>query len=210
MSIISICFNQLDFKHVFRQIHKQWHFCFFKSVVVLNVLLVETKPCFILPDDTRLYPVVWINPKFYWKKWSHHVCMWIQGKSEGFDSCDRPSNLTQIGLKWLIFARVTLKFDGRPPKIIRHVFYTASSFVYHFRSINEFKLELQSENAQFGSNSTNFLAVWPCNLMYDLEKKNKAPLLCYFKLCASFRSHRWFQIGDTVRKRPISVKIDDS
>ena len=31
----------------------------------------------------------------------------------------------------------------------------------------------------------------------------------YFKLCASFRSHRWFQTGDTVRKRPIWVKIDD-
>ena len=26
-----------------------------------------------------------------------------QGKSEGFDTCDRPSNLTQIGLKSYIF-----------------------------------------------------------------------------------------------------------
>ena len=26
-----------------------------------------------------------------------------QGKSEGFDSCDRPSNLTQIGFKSSIF-----------------------------------------------------------------------------------------------------------
>ena len=26
-----------------------------------------------------------------------------QGKSEGFDSCDRPSNLTQIGFKSFIF-----------------------------------------------------------------------------------------------------------
>ena len=91
--------------------------------------------------------------------------------------------------------------------IIRHVFYTTSSFVYHFRSINEFKLELQSENAQSGSNSI-FLALWPCNLTMTL-KNNRAPLLCYFKLCASFRSHRWFETGDTVRKRPIWVKIDD-
>ena len=29
-----------------------------------------------------------------------------QGKSEGFDSCDRPSNLTQIGLKSSIFQHV--------------------------------------------------------------------------------------------------------
>ena len=53
--------------------------------------------------------------------------------------------------RWL-FARVTLKFDGWPRKIIRHVFYTTSNFVYHFISISEFKLELQSGNAQSGSN----------------------------------------------------------
>ena len=41
-------------------------------------------------------------------------------------------------------------------------------------------------------------------------KNNRAPLLCYFKLCASFRSHWWIQTGVTVRKRPIWVKIDDS
>ena len=40
-------------------------------------------------------------------------------------------------------------------------------------------------------------------------KNNKALLLCYFKLCAAFRSHWWFQTGVTVRKRPIWVKIDD-
>ena len=103
---------------------------------------------------------------------------------------------------------MTLKFDGWPRKIIRHVFYKTSSFVYHFISISEFKLELQSGNAQFGSNSTIFRAVWPWNLTDDLEK-NRAPLQCYFKLCASFRSHRWFKTGDTVRKRPIWVNIDD-
>ena len=58
-----------------------------------------------------------------------------------------------------------------PEKIIRHVFYTTSSFVYHFRSISDFKLELQSENAQSGSNSMISWALWPCNLTYDLEKK---------------------------------------
>ena len=37
-------------------------------------------------------------------------------------------------------------------------------------------------------------------------KNNRAPLLCYFKLCASFRSHWQIQRGVTVRKRPIWVK----
>ena len=34
-------------------------------------------------------------------------------------------------------ACVTLKFDGWPRKITRHVLYTTSSFVCHFRSISE-------------------------------------------------------------------------
>ena len=50
---------------------------------------------------------------------------------------------------------------------------------------------------------------------YDLEiwrlilKNNRAPLLCYFKLCPSFHSYWWIQTGVTVRKRPIWVQIDD-
>ena len=48
------------------------------------------------------------------------------------------------------------------------------------------------------------LAIWCMTL-----NNNRAPLLCYFKLCASFHSHWWIQTGVTVRKRPIWVKIDD-
>ena len=32
-------------------------------------------------------------------------------------------------------------------------------------------------------------------------KNNRAPLLCNFKLCASFHHHMWIQTGVTVRKR---------
>ena len=56
-------------------------------------------------------------------------------------------------------------------KTIRHLFYATSSFVQHFVPIGEFKLEVQSGNAQFGSKSTIFLAMWPSNLMDDLEKQ---------------------------------------
>ena len=40
------------------------------------------------------------------------------------------------------------------------------------------------------------LKIWQMTL-----KNNRAPLLCYFKLCASFCSHWWIQTGVTVRKR---------
>ena len=66
---------------------------------------------------------------------------------------------------------VTLKFDGWPWKTIGHLFYATSSFVQHFVPIGEFKLELQSGNAQSGSNSTIFRAVLPWNLTDDLAKK---------------------------------------
>ena len=40
-------------------------------------------------------------------------------------------------------------------------------------------------------------------------KNNRTPDPCYFKLCASFRSHWWIQTRVTVWKRPICVKMDD-
>ena len=66
---------------------------------------------------------------------------------------------------------MTLKFDKWPWKTIGHLFYATSSFMHHFVAIGEFKLELHSGNAQFGSKWTIFLAVSPWNLMDDLEKQ---------------------------------------
>ena len=48
------------------------------------------------------------------------------------------------------------------------------------------------------------LEIWRMTL-----KNNRAPLLCYFKLWASFRSHWWIQTAVTVRNRPIWVTLDD-
>ena len=81
------------------------------------------------------------------------------------------SGNVQVGSKLTFFSRVTLQFDVWPWKTIGHLFYATSSFLHHFVAIGEFKLELQSGNAQFGSKLMGFfLAVWPCNLTYDLEK----------------------------------------
>ena len=56
-----------------------------------------------------------------------------------------------------------LKIDGHP-------FYTTLSFVHHFKAMGEFKLELQSGDAQFGSKSAIFCPVWPWSLTDDLKK----------------------------------------
>ena len=72
-----------------------------------------------------------------------------------------------------------------------------------------------NSNWIYSPETPNLGQIWrflePC----DLEicrmtlKNNRSPLLCHFKLYASFRSHRWIQIGVTVRKLLIWVKIDD-
>ena len=95
---------------------------------------------------------------------SFQIHWWIQ---TGF-TVQKGSIRVQIGD---MLSCVTLKFDGWPWKTIGHLYYATSSFVQHFVPISEFKLELQSGNAQFGSKWTIFLAVWPSNLTDDLEKQ---------------------------------------
>ena len=82
------------------------------------------------------------------------------------------SRNAQFWSKSTIFSsRVTLKFNGWPWITIGHLFYGTSSFVQHFVPIGEFKLELQSRNAQSRSNSTICSDVWPWSLTDDLEKQ---------------------------------------
>ena len=81
--------------------------------------------------------------------------------------------------------------------------------MHHLKSIGEFKLELQSGNAQFRSKLAIFLS---CHSHVTLKFNgchwnNRAPLLYYVKLCASFQSHQWIKSRVTIRKRFIRVKI---
>ena len=85
-----------------------------------------------------------------------------------------------------------LEFDGWPWKTIRHLFYATLNFVHHFKAIGEFKLKLQSGNAQFGSKWTIFfvpcdLAIWRMTL-----NNNRAHRLC----CSSFM-HHFVSIGES-------------
>ena len=48
------------------------------------------------------------------------------------------------------------------------------------------------------------LEIWRMTL-----QSNRAPLLCYFKLCAAYHTHWWIKTGVTVRKPPIWIKFND-
>ena len=113
-----------------------------------------------------------------------------QRKSEGFDSCVWASNLTQIGFKSSIFQPVwpyNLTYDLE--KTIVHLFYTTSSFVHHFKLISEFKLDLQSENAQFGSKYNLFnrvtlpFHVWPCKRIWHLFYATSSVVYHFVVIC---------------------------
>ena len=81
-------------------------------------------------------------------------------KAMGEVKPELPSGNAQVRSKLVIFlSRLTLKFDTW--KTIGHLFYTTLSFVHHFKAMSEFKLELQSGNAQFGSKLMIFRAVRP-------------------------------------------------
>ena len=107
------------------------------------------------------------------------------------------------------FSRKTLQFDVWSWKTIGHLFYATSSFVHHFAAIGGFKLESQSGNAQFGSNSTILIAVYPWNLMDDLEKELDTSSMLLQALYIISKPLVNFKTGVTVRKRPIWVKFDD-
>ena len=51
----------------------------------------------------------------------------------------------------------------------------------------------------------------PCDLeiSWMTLENNRAPLLYYIKLCASFQIHRWIETEVTVQKHSIRVKIGD-
>ena len=108
---------------------------------------------------------------------SFHSHQWIQA---GVTVRKRPIWVKIIDF----FSRVTLQFDVWPWKTIGHLFYATSGFVQHFVAIGDFKLELQSGNAQFGSNLTIFRAVRPWNLMDDLEKQKGTSSMLLQALCS--------------------------
>ena len=84
----------------------------------------------------------------------------------------------------------------------------------YFKLCASFRIHWWIQNG-YSPKTTNLGQIWrflePCDLeIWQITlKNNRAPLQCYFKLCASFLSHWWIQTWVTVRKRPIWVKFDD-
>ena len=104
---------------------------------------------------------------------------------------------------------VTKKFDGCPRKTTEHL--TSSILSQALCVISN---PLVNSNWIYRPETLNSGRNWWYVIPCDLEiwwmtlENNRAPLLCYFKFCAAFRSHWWIQTGVTVWKRQIWVKFD--
>ena len=96
-----------------------------------------------------------------------------------------------------------------PRKTIAHLSCTTSSFVHHLKPIGEYKTGVTVQKSSIWTKIGDLLSC--VTLKFDgwPWKNNRAPLLCYFKLCKSFQSHWWIQTGVTVLKRSIRLKITD-
>ena len=87
--------------------------------------------------------------------------------------------------------------------------------LYYTKLCAAFQIHRWIQNWSYSPKTLNLGQNQRFFVLCDLEiwqmilKNNRAPLLCCFKLCASFHSHQGMQTVVAVQKRPILVKIDD-
>ena len=122
------------------------------------------------------------------------------------------NQINNIGTCYQVFRCVS----GTPenlitcPSIVNLVrcihFEICNSSVIGMMGILNFSIAIVLSSSQFGSKLAIFV---PCDLeiWWTTLENNRAPLLHYINLCASFQIHRWIQTWVTARKRPIRVKI---
>ena len=105
--------------------------------MIYNIYLVYVYILCVLLDsaDQGLHQVTiyYLHYKDYALVHSN-ICNLIEYKANLRDLIAATGLVILLKLDWnrRFFACVTLKFDGWPRKIIRYVFYTTSSFVYHW------------------------------------------------------------------------------
>ena len=130
-----------------------------------------------------------------------------RGKSDGFDSCDGPSNLTEIGLKSSINQPVW------PWNLMKDLEKQQGTSSILHQSLCVISNPLVNSSWSYGPEMLNSGKNLRIFVPRDLEiwwmtlKNNRAPLLYYTKLCAAFQSQWHIPTGVTVRKRSIRVQI---
>ena len=87
------------------------------------------------------------------------------------------------------FARMTLKFDSWPSKIVGHLFYAISSCVHHFMAISQLKLELLSRKYPILVKIGDFFVPFHLEkLIYKIEQQLGTYSMLLKTLCIIWQS----------------------
>ena len=117
-----------------------------------------------------------------------NLAIW-EGKFEGFDSCHRPSNF-KLDSNRQFFSPCDLQIWWMTSKKNRSLL-----LYYVSQALCIIQNPLVNSNWSYSPETPNSGWNWQYFVPCDLEiwqktlKNNRAPLLCCFKLCASFHSH---------------------
>ena len=124
--------------------------------------------------------------------WLYYRPQKQQGKSEGFDSCDRPRNLN-LDSNRQFFRPCDREIWWMTSKnnraLLLYYIKLCASFQIYWWIQTGFTVQKRSIRVEIGdmlSRVTLKLDGWPWKTIV-----NRAPLLCYFKLCVAFSSHWW-------------------
>ena len=132
---------------------------------------------------------------------------WVMRARYGMSAVSSMTGLCSLFVIVVLYLCYNGPGNNENPTI--HLFYITSSFVHHLKPLSAFKLELLSGKRSIQVKISNFFVPCDLEIWWITLKNDRAPLLCYIKLCASFQSHQWIQTGVTVQKRSIWVKIGD-
>ena len=124
----------------------------------------------------------------------------LQSGNTQFDSCDRPSNLKLDSNRQFFHPcdhEIWCMTSKNNRALLLYYVKFCASFQIHWWIQTGFIVQKPSIRVKIGDilSRVTFLEIRWVTL-----ENNRAPLLYYTKLCASFQSHRWSQTWVTVRK----------
>ena len=218
MLVPDACFAEGKSSTTFNR-HMHWLFIF-ECFSLLKTLAIQKIPSnYVLKVSLglNLLSLLYIQPfhngQCMWLlniNQSSMLSLWKQGKSEGFESCDRP-----IVRKRPIWVKIGDVLYVWPWNLMDDLGKQKGISPLLFQALCNISQPLVNSNWSYSPETPNLGQIRRFLELCDLEiwrmtlKNNRAPLLCYFKRYASFRSHQWIEAGVTVRKRPIWLKIND-
>ena len=143
---------------------------------------------------------------YYFIKKLFHTILY-QFKSSTQLKLELQSGTLNLGQNWWYFVlshlhiwSMTLKNNTAP---LLYYMKLCASFQIHQLSQTSVTVHKRSIQVKIG----DFLVQQDLSISQMTLKKNRAPVLCYIKLCVPFQSHCWIQTAVTVRKPSIRVKM---